>query len=288
MSAVPQSHGHLNPGGPVTIARVPPGPAAAELVRHYWIPQWDVPQGRFERQVVLAYPACNLVVQPESITLTGPTTLAGRRDLAGRSWAIGALLRPAAAPLVLHSPLCSALGSAPGSALDPALRSARTDGGAPTVADTVDREWELTSPEASRFRNEVAAVMDGDGMTSAVAVFEERLLGLLGSPSAAGLSANRLQEAVEGSAATQVEDIAQGLALSARSLQRLAREFIGQSPAAMIRRRRLQDAAAVVRRSPEADLSRVAAEYGYADHAHLTRDFRRVLGLTPSQYRSAT
>ena len=32
-------------------------------------------------------------------------------------------------------------------------------------------------------------------------------------------------------------------------------------------------------------VSRIAAELGYADHAHLTADFRRVLGLTPSGYR---
>lgn len=268
MSTSPQSQGHLNPGGPVTISRVPPAPAAAALVRHYWIPQWDLPDGRVERQLVLAYPACNLVVQPEAITLAGPTTLAAHRDLTGQSWAIGALLRPAAAPLVLASPLI--------------------DGIARTVADTVDREWELTSAQASRLRDEVAAVMDAEGMTSAVAVFEERLLGLLGGPSEAGLMANRLQEAIEGSTATQVEDIARQLAMSKRSVQRLAHEFVGQSPAAMIRRRRLQEAAAVVRRSPEADLSRVAAEHGYADHAHLTREFRRVLGFTPSQYRSET
>ena len=30
----------------------------------------------------------------------------------------------------------------------------------------------------------------------------------------------------------------------------------------------------------------IAADLGYADHAHLTREFRRVLGFTPSGYRS--
>jgi AraC-like DNA-binding protein len=30
----------------------------------------------------------------------------------------------------------------------------------------------------------------------------------------------------------------------------------------------------------------VAADLGYADHAHLTRDFRTVLGFTPSAYRA--
>jgi YesN/AraC family two-component response regulator len=29
----------------------------------------------------------------------------------------------------------------------------------------------------------------------------------------------------------------------------------------------------------------MAAELGYADHAHLTNDFRKYLGFTPSTYR---
>ncbi|WP_232272300.1 helix-turn-helix domain-containing protein [Actinomyces sp. oral taxon 171] len=32
----------------------------------------------------------------------------------------------------------------------------------------------------------------------------------------------------------------------------------------------------------------MAAELDYADHAHLTADFRRVLGFSPSQYRQQT
>ncbi len=58
------------------------------------------------------------------------------------------------------------------------------------------------------------------------------------------------------------------------------------SPAAMIRRRRLQEAAQRAREEPGADLARSAAELGYADHAHLTRDFQTVLGIAPRAYRS--
>lgn len=54
----------------------------------------------------------------------------------------------------------------------------------------------------------------------------------------------------------------------------------------MIRRRRLQEAAGRVRSDAGADLSTIAADLGYADHAHLTRDFRRVLGFSPTGYRA--
>lgn len=285
MGSPPVSKGHLNPGGAVTMTRIPPGPAAGDLVRHYWIPRWDLPDGVTERQRVLAYPACNLVVQPHGVTLAGPTSRATHRDLAGRSWAVGALLQPAGGVLVLRSGLCHGLGGI---------------AGPPTVAASVDQEWALVSDAATRLRDSVTSAMGRAGASGAVAAVEEHLA-MLGEPSVEGLLANRLQAAVEGTAlevsdaegsatppkaATRVDELARELAVSTRSLQRLAHDYIGVSPAAMIRRRRLQDAADAVRRSPDADLSRIAAEHGYADHAHLTRDFRRVLGFTPSQYRS--
>lgn len=93
---------------------------------------------------------------------------------------------------------------------------------------------------------------------------------------------------LENAEVTQLADAARRLAVSPRTLQRLAHRYVGVSPAAMIRRRRLQEAAQRVREDPGADLARIAAELGYADHAHLTRDFRKVLSFTPSSYRADT
>jgi len=82
-----------------------------------------------------------------------------------------------------------------------------------------------------------------------------------------------------------VAEVAQELGTSTRTLERIALGYTGFTPAALIRRRRLQDAADRLRRDPTIDLARLATEVGYADHAHLTRDFRQVLGFTPSVYR---
>ncbi|WP_434122571.1 helix-turn-helix transcriptional regulator [Paenarthrobacter nitroguajacolicus] len=84
-----------------------------------------------------------------------------------------------------------------------------------------------------------------------------------------------------------LEDVAASLAVSPRTLQRIAGKYVGLSPSALIRRRRLQDAAERTRSDPTADLAAIAAELGYADHAHLTNDFRKYLGFTPSSYRKS-
>lgn len=82
-------------------------------------------------------------------------------------------------------------------------------------------------------------------------------------------------------------DACKRLAVSERTLHRLAARHVGLTPGAILRRRRLQQAAELVRHEPDVDLAAIAADLGYTDHAHLTRDFRAVLGFTPSAYRRA-
>ncbi len=79
-----------------------PAPAAvADLVRWFWVPEWDVDPGRTSRQHVVGYPGCNLVVDSRQggfVGFAGPTTRASHQDLTGRGWAVGALLQPAPSP----------------------------------------------------------------------------------------------------------------------------------------------------------------------------------------------
>lgn len=271
MSPFPTSKGHLNPGS-ILMTRLPASDAAADLVRHYWIPQWDLPAGRIERQVVLGYPMCNVVVEADAITVSGPTTRVSHRDLAGRSWAVGALLRPATGPALL-----TMLG--------------RAGGPVPAgVAGLVDREWRITGDGPGRawagLRTAVTDAMAAGDLGAAADAAQRFLLPLRAELTPEALLANRLQDLVETLPAHRVEELARELALSPRSVQRLTRKYLGLTPGAVIRRRRLQDAADEVRRDPAADLAAVALAHGYADHAHLTREFRDVLGFAPSQYRA--
>ena len=126
----------------------------------------------------------------------------------------------------------------------------------------------------------------GERHRDASSAFTDWLLARLGTPDEEALLANRMVEAAEADPdLVTVADLAAHLHLSTRSLQRLAAKYIGLPPAALIRRRRLQEAAERLREQPELDLSALAHEFGYADHAHLTNDFRTSLGFTPSTYR---
>jgi transcriptional regulator GlxA family with amidase domain len=73
-------------------------------------------------------------------------------------------------------------------------------------------------------------------------------------------------------------------ALSTRSLQRLFAAYVGVSPKAVLARYRLQDAAALIDAGEVDDLAALAADLGWFDQAHFSRDFRAVVGMTPSAY----
>ncbi|ASW57721.1 helix-turn-helix transcriptional regulator [Plantactinospora sp. KBS50] len=231
----------------------------AALVRWFWIPQWQIAPGRSSRQHLIAFPAANLVVEPDRVGFSGPTTRASYRDLTGTGWAVGALLRPAAVPYFTANP----------ADLRDAYRPVPAPGLHPEVAAA------MTAPDDPAARR-----------TRAVEAFADWLSASVPAPSGEALLANALADLVGGDPAVlTVQDAAARLHVSARTLQRLARRYVGLPPSAMIRRRRLQEAAERLRGDPGTNLAAVAADLGYADQAHLANEFRSVLGFTPSGYR---
>ncbi|WP_041291937.1 AraC family transcriptional regulator [Kineococcus radiotolerans] len=253
--------GILYPARLPRFTRVPAPPEVGELVRWFWVPQWDVAAGRTSRQHLVAFPACNLVVESGDggfVGFAGPTTRRSHRDLTGTGWAVGAQLRPAAVPVFTDGPA--------------ALR---------------DRYVRLELPGLLGAVLAAAAAGPADALPQrTAAAFAGWLAAHVGEPSAEARTANAMAEVIDTDpAVVRLEDVALRLAVSTRTLQRLAHRYVGLPPAAMIRRRRLQEAAERVRTDPSADLARIAAELGYADHGHLTRDFRAVLGMVPSEYR---
>jgi AraC-like DNA-binding protein len=86
----------------------------------------------------------------------------------------------------------------------------------------------------------------------------------------------------------RVEQVAALGGLSARSLQRLFATYVGVPPKAVLSRYRLQDAAAAIDAGLVDDLADLAASLGWFDQAHFSRDFRAVVGVTPSAYQQRT
>jgi AraC-like DNA-binding protein len=84
---------------------------------------------------------------------------------------------------------------------------------------------------------------------------------------------------------SRVDQLAESLGISDRQLRRRFHQSVGYGPKTLDRvlrfRRLVAQAGAVA--AGESDLARVAADLGYADQAHMTRDCLRLSGLTPVQ-----
>ncbi|MBD1320717.1 helix-turn-helix domain-containing protein [Gordonia hankookensis] len=247
------------------IGRWAPSPDLTDLVRRFWVPIWSVPAGRSAPQRVLQYPVCLVVVTDDYARFYGVNTGLSETVLTGRGWAIGTMFAPAAGALITGGP----------------------------VADWTDRFADLaevTGPAGAALGADIRSIMADDPNDSvrqheATDLVEAWLRPRLPVDDD-GLLVNAIVEFVEDdSAVTSVTQICDRFHLTERSLQRLTQRRLGLTPKWLIQRRRLQEAAERLRGSGTT-LAMIAAELGYADEAHLVRDFRTVTGMTPGQFAS--
>lgn len=274
-SLIRDSRGILDPGRMeqhARLHRIAAEGILADLVRWYWAVEFDLPDGASFVQPVLTHPTANISVgptrtrlaEPDRIeaTVVGVCTQVDRRHLSGRGWNVAATLRPGGF----------------GAFLD---RDAST---------LTDRIVPLTGVLDLDERNMVERVVAAEGsIDDQVAVLAEALEGLItrADPArvAAGREASRIGSLIESDRTIRsTAELAATVGVGVRTLQRLFREHAGVSPLWMIRRYRLIDAADAARDGRPPSWGDLAAELGYADQAHLSRDFRATIGMTPSRY----
>ncbi|WIO74634.1 helix-turn-helix transcriptional regulator [Porticoccaceae bacterium LTM1] len=81
-----------------------------------------------------------------------------------------------------------------------------------------------------------------------------------------------------------IESVAEQLSLGRRSLERMFRNSLGITPKECTNAYRIGEARHLLMSSTESGAD-IANQLGYSDQAHFIRQFRQVVGLTPSQYR---
>jgi AraC family transcriptional regulator len=82
----------------------------------------------------------------------------------------------------------------------------------------------------------------------------------------------------------EVRHVAQEIDVHPVHLARVFRDYWGCSPGELIRWRRLDRAADLLRRSRLSG-AEIAAEVGFVDQSHLIRAFRATYGVSPGEYR---
>lgn len=269
------SRGILDPGRfsrHVRFGRFQPPPDLAGVVDWFWSVQWEFPPGELFVQQVLTHPSTNLSVGSVSsrgiddnrieATAVGVQTSVDSRRLTGHGWNVAAKLVPGGLGALTTQEAAS-------------LTNRVVPLGDVLALDGVRVAAELTDAAgdvAEQSRRLAGALIDALSDVPA----ERREM------AAEAIRAARLAE-LERSIRT-VAELAEHTQVGARSLQRMFRASVGVSPLWLIRRYRLIDAADAARSGRPTSWAELAADLGYADQAHLVRDFRATLRITPAAY----
>lgn len=242
------------------LRRYPPGPGVDRFIRHYWAVDWE--QGALEpfRQAVLPHPAVDVVFTPAYANVYGLERGVNVQTLEGRGWALGVLFRPAG-----FTPFW------PG-----------------RIADLNGRVVPVTTVlgEAGRAAwEEITAARDGAARAAAA----DRLFREV-APDVAPrteLARDLAEEIASDPELQRVDQVAGRHGLSVRGVQRLFREQVGVGPKWFIRRYRLLEAVERAGKGERVSWADLAVALGYADQAHLTREFTEMVGFSPAEYARA-
>ena len=254
----------------VQLTRYPAGAALDGLIDRFWAVRWDLPSGVAHEQQLLTHPGANVSVGhangepgqlqpgPVEARLYGVARGLSARVLVGRGWTVAAMTRPGGLGAFIT-----------GSAADFTDRIVPLGQALGTDEAALLRRVTAEPDEAARVALLAAALEQ--------AVDPERRL-----PAAEVAGVARLAE--EDRAVRRLGDLCERSGIGARTLQRMFLQYAGVSPTWVLRRYRLLEAAESVREGKPVSWAEIAADLGYADQAHLTRDFRATIGQTPAAY----
>jgi AraC-like DNA-binding protein len=233
-----------------------PSAALAPFVEAHWIVRWDLRGRPPHEQKVLAHPNVHLVFEEPRAAVYGVDRGLFARRLEGRGQVHGVKFRPGGFRGFCGGPVQD-------------------------LTDRVAPAADILGPEADRANRRILPLADRSAM---VALAEEFLLARLPDPDPlAAEVAAMVDTATTDHSLVRVEQLAERCGTSVRTLQRLFAEYVGVGPKWVLRRARLQEAA-LRADAGTVDWPLLAADLGYADQAHLSRDFTAVVGQPPARY----
>jgi AraC-like DNA-binding protein len=228
-----------------------------EYVKHYWSARWDLRDGDSHIVTTLPHPTVNLVAESFHPAIHGVLTGRFTYQLTGSGRIFGITFRPAGfrpflgtsvAFLTNSSTSVAAVFGPAGDALVVQLLQMEDFAEMVALSDRFVRERRPAVDPKVHLVNGIVEHIERDRSV------------------------------------TRVEAVVDRTGMSTRTLQRLFREYVGVSPKWVIQRYRLHEAADQLDSGSEIDLATLAQELGYADQAHLARDFKALVGRSPREY----
>lgn len=231
----------------------------APFVDFCWVVRWDLRGQPAHEQEILPLPNVNLAFEAAGAYVYGVDRKIFTRRLTEAGKALGLRFRPGGFRPFHSAPVFS-------------------------LNDRVVPAREIFGSSADQACQAVLAAASDDGMIAAAA---DLLRGASPRPDpVAGQVAEIVDRIATDPGLRRVSSLADVFGVPERRLQRLFAEYVGVSPKWVMRRARLHEAALRAEAGGDVDWAALAADLGYADQAHLTRDFTATLGVPPSRYAS--
>ena len=235
--------------------RHPPAPDIAGFVEHFWVVAWEIPGEPVVREV-LSHPSVHVVFERGSSRIVGVPRGRFTRRLEGTGFVVGIKFHPGA-----FRPLA----------------------GFP-ISRLTDRSVPLDEVFAAGRAIE-RRVLAPPTMAGRIAAATSFLRGRLPAPDPiAERAAAIVRRILDDREIRKVDDIARIVGDSPRALQRLFQDYVGVGPKWVIRRYRLHEALERLDAGRVVDWPALALELGYFDQAHFSKDFKRLVGRTPTGY----
>ncbi len=247
------------PDGHIERRRVLPPAALSPFVHHFWSVRWEL-RTPFTGEA-LAHPATRLLLHEKDgehhAEVAGVPTGRFTVRLQGRGGVFGIAFRPA-----MFQPLWRA-----------------------SMASLTDRAVPVERALGPDARAWARALHDEPELEGRIAIASAFLAPRL-MPVQPELA--RLRDLVARMAADRSllrgADGAAAIGRDVRTLERRFRRYVGVTPKWVLQRYRLHEAAEQLGGPRSPALASLAASLGYADQAHFTRDFKRMVGRTPQSF----
>src|ERR1700728_643763 len=239
------------------LSRHRPSAALRPFVDFHWIVRWDLSGQQPYEQKILPHPNVNLAFEESGSAVFGVDRKLFVRRIGGRGKALGVRFSPGGFRPFWNAPVSRLT--------DRTIPAAEVFGAAAEAAQ--------------------AAIMEASSDAAMVARAEEFLARELPGRDPVAESVADMVSLINGDPSlTRVDQLAAMSGLSVRRLQRLFAEYVGVGPKWVMRRARLHEAAQRADRGDVADWAAMAADLGYSDQAHLTREFSTLIGVPPTRY----
>jgi AraC-like DNA-binding protein len=259
----------------MTIVRYRPAAPLDRYVDWLWWSQRELPQPYCEHMLPSASAQLIFALHDEAYTWQSTSS-----DEGSRVWRRG----------IVHGPQCSYFVSGPkpcGAVAGVSFRAGAAAAvlGVP-ITEITDRHVSIDALWGSSGQSMRERLLDADEPMAVLRALEQELASRLARPLLIHPAvAHALADPLRGWGFTRISNVQRHSGYSPRHFISLFRSAVGLTPKHYYRIKRFMTALQTMAGGAGSSLAETAASAGYADQAHLTREFRAFAGITPTQYR---